>query len=127
MPCLGVAVADRGPVLAAPIRVAYPSLSDLLRVLAFDLHRDGEPMQAVTGFDQIAVAPIAARILNVVIQDEDVDQVDEVEISLPRNITGLHDRGALGAGLLRALRQCRVVRHHRLKTRSRKIADRYAP
>src|SRR6185503_1193397 len=91
----GVVVPDRRPVLARPARVGDARVADALLVLAFHLHRNGEPAEPARRLDQVAAAPVALGELHVVEQDELVDLVDEIEIALPRDVARLQDRDAL--------------------------------
>ena len=62
-------------------------------VLAGDLDRNREPSRATGGLDSIPVAPVSARVLDIVEQNELIHRVDQVEVALPRNVTGLNDGG----------------------------------
>ena len=75
--------------------LADDRLVDSLVVAAFHAHGNRQPPSAVRGLNPVAVAPVAARELPVVVEDELVDAVDEVEVALPRDVAGLDDRDRL--------------------------------
>src|SRR6476661_4985316 len=50
-----------------------------------------EPLHAIRGLDAVSVAPVVLRVLNVIVKHEEVDIVNDVEVSLPRNVVGLQD------------------------------------
>jgi len=91
-----VAVPQGFPVVGGPARIADLGVEDPLVVLSFDVDGNGEPVQAVRRFDLIAVAPIAACILHLVVENELVAGGDQVEIAFPRNIVRLDDGHGLG-------------------------------
>ena len=54
--------------------------------------RDREPLRSVRPLHEIAIAPIVLGELHVVVEDEHVDVVDQVEVTLPRDVVRLVDR-----------------------------------
>src|SRR5215468_3019421 len=104
---------SRGPRVAAPERLemlAGPRLASVdarlpvgRLALATGKDGDGEPEQALVGFDAVAVPPAVLVVLDVVVEDEDVALGELVKVAEPGEIAGLeHDH---------ALRARRAVRH----------------
>ena len=79
------------PVLARPSMVGNGDRVYRLEVLPFRVHRDGQPVQRPVEHDLVAVAPVAARELDVVEDHELVDRGDDVEVPLPRDVVRLED------------------------------------
>src|SRR4051812_15337262 len=70
-------------------------LVDRLLETALRNHRYGQPFDAVRGLDAIAVVPMPLHILDTVEHHVFVALCNQVEKSLPRYVTGLHDGDAL--------------------------------
>src|ERR1700757_2926627 len=85
----GVTVGERLPVELRPALVAHDGLVDSLVVSTFRLDGDRQPARPLCSLDPVAVPPISPRELAVVVQDELVDAVDQVEVTLPRDVARL--------------------------------------
>ncbi len=85
----GVTMNHLLPMLLIPLWIADEGIFDLLMILALHLHRDRQPLYSLGSFDPVSVAPITARELHVVVEDELIYRGNHVEIPLPWNIVGL--------------------------------------
>src|SRR5579862_7429913 len=79
------------PMYALPVCIRDTGFPYLLKIFTFDLNRYRQPLGTRTGFNLVTISPIPSRILNIVEKDENVDIVNEVEISLPGDIVRLYD------------------------------------
>src|SRR5689334_11393790 len=95
MGCARVMQRNGSPVRLRPSVAVHLGLANALGVLSADLHRDGEPFQALVGLNQVPVTPITPRVLNIVQQDELVDAADKIKIPFPGYVIRLYDGGAL--------------------------------
>src|ERR1700733_14231281 len=82
---------------ARPRAICNECLVDALVVAPLDLDWDGQPPQARGRLDPITVAPVASRVLHLVIEDERIDARDKVEVTLPRDVVRLDYRDAISA------------------------------
>src|SRR5262249_19431861 len=95
---------ERLEVLAGPGLAGVDARRPVGRLaLATGEEGDGEPEQALVGFDAVAVPPAVLVVLDVVVEDEDVALVELVEVAEPGEIAGLEHNHALPAR--------RAVRH----------------
>ncbi len=76
---------------SSPVSAVNLGLSDLLVVLTFDQHGNREPLNALGRFDLVSIAPIAARVLHFVVEDEFINGCDKVEVAFPGDVVGLDD------------------------------------
>ena len=74
------------PVYPRPFLTVYQRLPDLLVVFALDLNRHRQPLHPLRRLYLVAVAPVAAGVLHVVVEDELIHRGDHVEIPLPWDI-----------------------------------------
>ena len=81
MRCGRVKLLERLPVLP---RIRYSYLAD--QSVSIGAHRHGQPNRTVCGLDLVAVAPVSRRVLDVVIENEQIDIVNEVEVALRRDV-----------------------------------------
>ena len=70
-----------------PRRVPEFNLADQALAVVAGGNRD--PLGAGTGLDAVAVAPVVLGVLNVVVEDEKIDVVNDVEVTLPRDVVRL--------------------------------------
>src|SRR5262249_9780580 len=98
--CPGICSCNSLEVRVSPGRIADQDIFDCLCKPTLDVYRYGEPEHAVLRLDLIAIAPITFRELGIVVQNEFIDLLHQIEISLPRDIGRLQDRHALHAGCL---------------------------
>ena len=82
------------PVLVGP-SPGDPCLPDRLVVFAFHVDRHRQPCESGRRLDQVAIAPVASGVLNVVVEYELVDGCDQIEITLPGDIVRLNDCNSL--------------------------------
>src|SRR5439155_9057148 len=83
----------RAPMLVCPRLFDFDLLDRLLET-AFGDDRDGEPLDAVSGLDAIAIVPMPFHVLRAVIDHVFVATSDQVEKAFPRNVAGLDDGNA---------------------------------
>ena len=57
----------------------------------FGHDRDRKPLDAVGGFDSVAIVPMPLRVLRAVKDHIFVASADQIEETLPGNVTGLND------------------------------------
>ena len=67
-----------------PARVADLGLQDALAEMMRD--RDRDPFHAARGFDFVPIAPVILRVLQIVMENEEIGVVDEIEIALPGKV-----------------------------------------
>src|SRR6185437_15597131 len=79
-------------VFLRPPRIGKANVADSPIDIGPGWHR--EPLHTISRLDSIAIAPVVLRVLNIIVEYEDVDVVNDVEVSLPRNVVGLQYRGA---------------------------------
>ena len=82
---------QRALMRVGPGRIADFDVTDQLEVLPGHLHRPRQPLGAVRGLDAVSISPVTLRVLDVIVQDEDVDARNEIEIPLPRDVVRLND------------------------------------
>src|SRR5438445_631737 len=82
-------------MVCRPSRPINLGILYLLVILAFRKNRYREPLHTLRRLDLIAITPVTARILHVVIQDEFIHRGDHVEIALPRDVVGLNNGNLL--------------------------------
>src|SRR6185437_3599047 len=80
------------PVLLWPAKVGEPNVADPPIDVGSGWH--GQPLNAVGRLDAIAIAPVVFCVLDIVVKDEHVDVMDDVEVSLPRDVVRLQYGGA---------------------------------
>src|SRR5947208_2543526 len=95
MPRFGIAVNDCLPVTAVPHDVTDNGVFDFLKILTLRFNRDGQPHQSRLRLDVVAVSPIPAGVLHIIEQDELVDKIHQVEITLPGYVVRLHNGDSL--------------------------------
>ena len=78
-------------MLGCPFGIRYFCLIDFLKKFAFCFNRDGEPFDPVYGLDLVAVAPVTAGVLHLVVENKFIYHIDNIEISLPGNIVRLRE------------------------------------
>ena len=83
----------------------FQLLSDLVdQALDIAAGRHGQPYRRPVRDHAVARAPVLVRELDVVVEDESVDVMDDVEVSLPRDVAGLqYGNPLLAAHVPRAL------------------------
>src|SRR5438477_11758432 len=81
MRCTTIVLDNSLPVRLFPIGAVNFRFADGLVVFALYLDRNGEPLLPLWCLDLIAVAPVAARILHIVIQDEFIHGGNLVEVA----------------------------------------------
>lgn len=64
-------------------------------VNALLLHRDGQPLHTLWCLDLVAVTPVAAGILHVVIKNKFIHRSNQIEIALPGDVVGLDNSDSL--------------------------------
>src|SRR5262245_18605425 len=79
-------------MVCAPRRLADTDVLDRLEILALRVDRNRQPRWAAWCLDPVAIPPVPTCVLYIVKQHELVDRMDQVEISLPRDIARLQDR-----------------------------------
>jgi len=67
----------------APIGIRDRRLVDLLKILALDRDGNRQPVETFGRLDRVPISPIPASVLYVVEENELVDAVDEIEVTLP--------------------------------------------
>ena len=80
---LGIGVAQYVQVPFAPIGIRDRRLVDLLKILALDRDGNRQPVETFGRLDRVPISPIPASVLYVVKENELVDAVDEIEVTLP--------------------------------------------
>ena len=84
-----VALLQRFPMLFLPVRVGETYFVHQSVKIVPGGHR--EPQRSGRRFDLVPVAPVVLRVLDVVVEDEEIDIVNDVEIALPWKIVRLQD------------------------------------
>ena len=80
------------PALVQDFDFAYQTL----QIVA---SRYRQPSWSIPGKQFVPVTPVGMRILNVVIEDEEIDVVNEIEVASPGYIVGLKDSNFVVLGL----------------------------
>jgi hypothetical protein len=77
-------------------------------LVSFPLDWDRQPLQTILGFNLVPISPVPVGILHIIQENENVDVIDDIEVSLPGDIVWLdygylHDRLSAGIPLLDSL------------------------
>src|SRR5688572_11936877 len=87
-------------MFSRPASIANVNIADSPVILV--AYWNGQPDDAVRRLDSIPVPPVVHRVLDVIVEDEDVCIAHDVEITAPRNVVRLYDRGLHAASILRS-------------------------
>ena len=87
---------DRLPVLVGPARIGDSRILYFLKVIALNCYRNRQPLGTGRRLDQVTIAPVSSGVLHVVEEDEFVDRIDQIEVTLPGNVVRLNNRYFLG-------------------------------
>src|SRR5512146_2434719 len=88
-----------------PGGIGNPYLRNRLIQMVPPAHRNRHPRNPpVRSLDPVPVPPISRGVLHLIVQNELVNRMDDVKISLPRDVIALEDRNPLTHGPPRSSR-----------------------